>query len=144
MTPTTAVQKTAKKRVFDLDKFEKVSVERVYTVPADLTDVKQLAVIEPAELLKLVNIAQKREALKAAKASIPGASPKIVNQMVNVFRMVPPYCDIFDEAKPESRKDQTQAIYTFIRSNESILQSLKDAAVRATEEDDDEEDENAA
>lgn len=145
-TNVTVVEGVAKRRVFDLDKFERVTVEVKYSVPAPLTDVSQVSSIPAEQLLKVVNAGLKRQALLDAKASIKGTSPKIVNQMVNAWRFLPPYSDLVKkdangDVTAESRKAQTQAIFAFIKSQPAILDALKAASLAATDEDDEEENE---
>lgn len=145
MTPTTASNKlVAKKKVFDLDKFEKVSVEKEYERPAKVTSMDQVLNLDEKQVLEIVNLGLLRQAWKEARNSIAGVSPKIINQFVNVWRMLPPYSTIVEndtDGKPtkESRRKQTQAIYAFIKSQESILESLKQAAAAATDDDEDDE-----
>lgn len=144
---TTAVpitgKKIAKKRVFDLDKFEKVTLEAQYDEPSPLTDVTELGKFDSKQVLAYVNEGLKRQAWKDARASIPGASPKVVNQTVNAFRL---YMftdklvkDSAGEVTPESRKLQTQAIYAFIRANEPILNSIREFSARAVDEDEEDD-----
>ncbi len=135
---------TAKKRIFNLDTFEKETKEVTYDLPEPLTSKEQLAGLDEKVLLQFVNSGMERQAWKDARASISGASPKMVNDTVNAFRGYM-FTDVIEkdaqgEVTPESRKKQTQAIYAFIRSNESILNGLKAAAERAAANENDEED----
>lgn len=136
----------AKKRVFDLDKFERVAKSVNYTPPAPLTSIEQVQALDSVTVLSLVNKGLLRQALLDAKKTIQGVNPKAVNSMVNTFRMLPPYSGMVEKdaegaQTPESRKKQTQAIYAFIKSNEAILQMLKDAmTAQDTEDDEDEND----
>ena len=146
MTPTVAVNKAiAKKRVFDLDKFEKKTVEREYEVPTPFTSVDQVLGMDEKVLLAIVNEGAKRQAWKDARNQIAGVSPKIINQFVNSCRlfMFPELVvrDDKGDQTADSRKAHTQAIYAFIRSNEQMLNSLKEAAKRAAESGDDEDEE---
>lgn len=145
MTPTVAGDKlVAKKKVFDLDKFEKVTREVSFEKPAPLTSMDQILNLDEKRVLAIVNLGLVRQAWKDARNSIQGVSPKIINQFVNVWRMLPPYSEMVEKAEDgsvtkESRRKQTQAIYAFIKSQESILNSLKQAAANASNNDDDEE-----
>jgi hypothetical protein len=130
-------QKVAKKRVFDLDTFEKKTVEVKYDSPIPFTKVDDVIGLPEDKLLKYVNKGVEREAWQIARASIVGVSPKAINITVNAFRQYM-FQDLVEtnaegDQTPESRKKQTQAIYAFIRSNEQILNSMKDAAKRAAE-----------
>lgn len=149
-TPSGVKTFTVKKRVFNLDKFEKESLEAQGTF-TPLTAVENLAEIEPAKLLSLVNAGLEKEAKKTAKASIAGASPKVVNTFVNAFRLIAPYSKMFvmdgenikKDAEGNSevdRKAQTQAIYAMIKSNPAMLEGLKEAAAADSGDDDDESD----
>lgn len=137
-------RKTAKKRVFDLDKFEKVTLEAKYDEPKPLTDVGELSQFDSKQVLAYVNEGLKRQAWKDARASIPGASPKVVNQTVNAFRLYMFTDKLVKDEKgeitPESKKAQTQAIYAFIRANEPILSSIREFSARAQDEDENEDD----
>lgn len=134
----------AKKRVFNLDSFEKETKEVQYEVPAPFTKVDEILGMDETKLLAIVNEGNKRQAWKEARAKISGISPKLINQTVNTFRMYM-FQDLVEkdskgEVTPESRKKQTTAIYAFIRGNEQILNSLKDAALRAAASEDEEDD----
>lgn len=140
-----ANERIAKRRVFDLDKFEKVTKEVKFTLPEKLTSIEQVQAMDAEKVLKLVNAGMNREALIEAKNSIQGVNLKAVNQMVNTFRLLPPYSgmavkDANGEVTKESKKTQTQAIYAFIKSNEAILTMLKDAMTAGSDEEEEEED----
>lgn len=147
MTPQTATTKlVAKKKVFDLDKFEKVNKEVQYERPTALKSMDEVLNLDEKLVLEIVNLGLLRQAWKSARQSIAGVSPKIINQFVNVWRMLPPYSEMTEKdsdgnVTKESRRKQTQAIYAFIKSQESILESLKAAAANASTEDEDEDEE---
>lgn len=143
-TQTASLQGIAKRRVFDLDKFEKVTKEVKYDIPTPLKTIEEVQALDSEKVLKLVNAGLKRMAMVDAKNSIAGVNLKAVNQMVNTFRLLPPYSgmaqkDASGEITKESKKAQTQAIYAFIKSNEAILTMLRDAMTATTDEDEDEE-----
>lgn len=133
-TPKGPAKSTAKKKVFDLEKFEKVSKEVEYLEPEPLTSLDQVLQLDEAKALEYVNLGLSRDAWKTARKSIEGVSPKIINQFCNVFRQLPPYSEETD------RKKQTAAIYVFIKSQEQILNSLKLAAAAAPADDDNDDD----
>lgn len=149
MTPQTTEAKAsnklvAKKKVFDLDKFEKVSKEVEYEKPAPVKTMDEVLNLPEDKVLRIVNLGLQRDAWKEARNSIAGVSPKIINQFVNVWRMLPPYSQMIEKDESgadtkESRRKQTQAIYSFIKSQEQILESLKAAAASSTDEDEEEE-----
>lgn len=135
----------AKKKVFDLDKFEKVTREVAFNRPAPLKSMDEVLNLDEKVVLSIVNLGLVRQAWKDARASIAGVSPKIINQFVNVWRMLPPYSEMVEKdsdgnVTKESRRKQTQAIYAFIKSQESILNSLKQAAQNAPVDEDEDED----
>jgi hypothetical protein len=132
---TEATKLTAKKRVFDLDKFEKVTKEVQYEAPVALTDVSQLANIESARLLSLVNKGLSREALMNAKNSIEGVSTSLIMKFIAGFRMLPQFATSKDD-----RKKQTAEVLSFIRSFPPIMEQLKAAALASTPEDEENED----
>lgn len=146
MTPAVNTDKlVAKKKVFDLDKFEKVTKEVQFSKPAPLTSMDQILNLPEKDVLAIVNLGLVRNAWKEARNSIQGVSPKIINQFVNVWRMLPPYSEMVEkdaDGSPtkESRRKQTQAIYAFIKSQDQILASLKAAAANATNDEEEEED----
>lgn len=150
MATATAVptgQKVAKKKVFDLDKFEKATVEVKYNVPAPLTSMDQVLNLDEKQVLSIMNLGLARDAWKNARNAIQGVSPKIINQFVNVWRMLPPYSEMVEKDESgavtkDSRRKQTQAIYAFIKSQESILNSLKQAAANASNDEDEDEDDS--
>lgn len=138
---------TAKKKVFDLDKFEKVTKTVEYSRPTPLKSMDEVLNLDEKTVLSIVNLGLVRNAWKEARNSIQGVSPKIINQFVNVWRMLPPYSEMTEKdsdgsVTKESRRKQTQAIYAFIKSQESILNSLKQAAANATPDEDEDEDDN--
>ena len=143
VTPT-ANKLVAKKKVFDLDKFEKVTKEVQFEKPAPLTSMDQVLNLDEKQVLAIMNLGLVRDAWKQARNSIQGVSPKIINQFVNVWRMLPPYSEMTEkdgngDVTKESRRKQTQAIYAFIKSQENILESLKAAAANASTDEEDEE-----
>lgn len=147
MTATASGTLVAKKKVFDLDKFEKVTREVSFSAPAKLTSMDQVLNLDEKKVLEIVNLGLVRQAWKDARNSIQGVSPKIINQFVNVWRMLPPYSEMVEKDEKgditkESRRKQTQAIYAFIKSQESILNSLKQAAANATPDDEDEDEDS--
>jgi hypothetical protein len=146
MTPTgtavTEAQKAkAKIRVFDIDKFEKVSLEREYTIPAPVTTVKEAVEFlgnDQSKLLSIINIGIRRAALldvkKAMKEESGGVDTAAISKFIAAFRMLPKFAKINPEnVAGDKRKEQTQAIYNFIKANPSLLDELKSSA---TEEDD--------
>lgn len=145
---TSPAMKLAKKRVFDLEKFEKVTKTAEYAVPAPFTKVDEILGMEETKLLGLVNEGLARQAWKEARAAIPGASPKIVNQLVSAFRMLPPHSTLLEGLDAEknpteykaARAKQTQSVYAFIRSTPGIIDSIREAAAKANVEDEDEDD----
>lgn len=152
MTPQAVTSKLkARKKVFDLDKFEKVTKEVEYEKPAPLKSMDDVLNLDEKVVLGIMNLGLARQAWKDARSSISGASPKLVNQFVNVFRMIPPHSEMIEkdlEGNPtkESRKRQTLAIYAWIKGQENILAGLKAAAANASsadeDEDEDEQDDN--
>jgi hypothetical protein len=142
-----ALKKIAKKRVFDLEKFEKKTVEKEYEVPSPLTSVDDVLGLDGVKLLAYVNSGREREAWKEARNSIEGISPKVVNQTVNTFRlyMFPDLVEMVNgEQTADSRKKHTQAIYSFIRSTPQIIDSLREAQKRAAASNEDDDDDEGA
>lgn len=136
-----------KKRVFDLEKFERVTLEG----KTDFEPVKsaQEAVAHPViandneKFLGVVNEGLRRAIMRDAKSRLVSenaGSMKVISQFCNTFRFVPPYSGI------ENRKEQTKAIYAFVRGNDVLFQAIKaaaQAALAAGEVDDEDEDDGA-
>lgn len=133
-----------KRNVFDIEKFERVTLEGD-TQYKDATSVEEVTTEignDTAKLLKLLNIARRRMAILEAKKQLtsPNAvKSSIVAQFVKTFKMIPPFMSMPTNT-PEERKAQKQAIYSMIRSQEMILNGIKAASAAATDEDDEEED----
>src|SRR5581483_11098701 len=108
----------ARKRIFNLETMEKETKEVPYSGTL-YKDTSELSNLDSDTLLKLVNIGAKRQALLEAKASIQGASAKIVNSFVNQFRMFPAFASVAD------RKEQTSKIMAYINSQQFLIEQLK-------------------
>ena len=140
MTPTATATETLKgsKKVFDLDKLERVSVP--YEV--NFTKISSVQEIpEGVDFVAMYNAWARRKAIADAKAAIPGASPKLVNQFLAGFRILP----IFqpkDSNGEVIRTAQTAQIWAFLRTQPQLLDSLKSAAAAAQNAASDENDED--
>jgi hypothetical protein len=140
VTPTTPVAEKfiAKSNLFDLDKFERRTVEKEYTFAPVESMEKALEAVQNdnAKLLEVINTGLKRLALSEAKASLRSdslVSPKVVGGFVNQFK---PLYPAKNDSK-EARKEQAQKIYAFIRGQEAILTLIKSIAAATAEDDDD-------
>lgn len=154
MTPTTetsapikgATEVTFKKRAFDLNKFERVSLEGKFTyVPVTSLEEAMAKVDNDTEkFMDLVNAGLKREQLMDAKASLTLGDPNIVAsakaimQFAANFKAVPPYSKIAD------KKEQKKAIFAFIRSNEGLMAALRTIAAATPDVADDEDEDDEA
>jgi hypothetical protein len=139
-TPSTATSYDVKKRVFDLVKFEKVTLTGNYSFAPVQSVQDAIARIgnDQSKLLNLLNEALRRQAMRDAKASLASSdagSSKVVNQFVSTFRLMPQFASIQD------KKEQTQAIYSFIKSTPAMFEGIKAAAIAALATDEEEEDE---
>ena len=146
MTPETVTElvsskKIAKANLFDLDKFERRTVETEYELPAVDSMEKALEFVgnDQGKLLEVINTGLQRLALSQAKASLRTdtlVSPKVVGGFVKQFQPLYPAKNDSKEAK----KEQAQKIYAFIRSQEAILTLIKSIAAATADQDDDEDD----
>lgn len=150
-TPNPAVETIeVKRRGFDLDKFERVSL----TGKVSFTALPKENFIEAAltavngdsdKLYNLMNSAIRRATVMEAKNGIqpPETMPnwvpsaKVVMSFVNNFRVMKPYKDIQD------RGQQTAAIFAELKKQPALIESLKTLALAsaAAGEDEDEGDE---
>lgn len=143
------IKKIVKRNVFDLGKFERVSLEKeVYLPLAPTTMEEALAAVDndDAKLLKVIAKGLRSMAISEAKNSIAltgdFVSPKVVSGTVNQFKaLYPPKSD--SKADVKAAKDQ---LYSFVRANEGLVNVIRItsaalAAAQANVEDDDDDDE---
>lgn len=138
-----------KKRAFDLEKFENVTLETKVAKPAAPANMNEaLAAVggDASKLLELVAVGLRRNLIAETKKSLGTDQENIVfnrkaiNTFVNLFRAVPPYKDVQD------RKEQTGKILGWIKGQPELLAALKAAAaapVEGGEEGEEEEEENS-
>ena len=146
-TPATGPESiTVKRNVFDLEKFERVTLEGTVEFTPDKTmeEATASAGNNVEEFLKVWNIGKRRMAVvskRKALTSPNAANSKIVAQFVRTFSLIPPFSDM-KENTAEERKAKRQAIYSMIRGNEMILSGIKAASAAAVDNDEDDEDDN--
>lgn len=158
--PSPTTKGKVKKPVFDLDKMEKVSVEVEYDIPQPI-DEQGLAKVSTSDLLRAYNTFQTKLARQAAKNSIQGANPGVVNSFLRGFYGLPmfwigadgkrltdvngkPLTKLTDETEKLIDKNQRKnAIWAMIKSNEAMLESLKIAAANSQDEEDEDDDTEA-
>lgn len=134
-------KKVAKSNLFDLDKFERRTVEKEYEfTPVDSME-KALEFVgnDQGKLIDVINTGLARLALSEAKQSLRTdslVSPKVVGGFVKQFQPLYPAKNDSKEAK----KEQAQKIYAFIRSQEAILTLIKSIAAATANEDDEDDD----
>lgn len=151
---------TVKKSIFDLEKMEKVSVEKSYTVPPPITE-DGLASVSTADMVIAWNKYQSSKARKDAKDSITGANPKIITDFLRGYKILPMFfvgadgkrlvdengkvINRLNDAVQEKidKKAQLAAIWIFINSNPTMKESLRDAAMNAQSEEEDGEEDSA-
>jgi len=144
VTNVTKIMISVKKRVFDLLKFEKVTLAKeveflpVSSIPEAVSRLGN----DEKKFLDVVNSGLKRQARIDAKAEMSSenaGSPKVISQFVATFRLMPQFATIAD------KKEQTLAIYAFLKSTPALFEGIKAAASAAlateTEEDEDESEE---
>lgn len=138
---TNIVKFIAKKRGFDLEKMERVSIE----VPGEFHKAKSMQEVlerissDDAKLVDIYNAWALRDAKYQAKRNAGGGlvNTKIVNTFVNAFRMLPPY------SLEKERTVQTEMIFGFIKGQPALLESLKQAAAQVEDDDDEDGDDEA-
>ena len=133
-------KKIARSNLFDLEKFERKTVEKEYEFTPISSMEKALEAVgnDSAKLLDVINTGLARLALSEAKASLRSdslVSPKVVGGFVNQFKPLYPAKNDSKEAK----KEQAQKIYAFIRGQEAILAAIKSVAAAIGDQDDDED-----
>lgn len=148
MTPAQPVQKkVVKARIFDLEKFAKVTLEKEITIPADASNLKEALERvgnDQAKLLSVVNVGLKRNLLtetrKAMQAESGGVDTSTIAKFVAAIRMMPKFAKMNPTNEPgEARKKQTQAIYEYIKANPVLLEDLKESAMESEADEEEEE-----
>lgn len=139
-----AVKKVVKARFFDIEKFEKRTVEKEIEVRPDVTSVKEaLEAVgnDQAKLVSLCNVALKRMQLLEVKKQLQEANGGVdtgtISKFVAAFRLMPKFAKMNPSNDPgDKRKAQTKAIYDYIKANPMLLEDLKQSALEAEDEDD--------
>lgn len=148
MTPAQPVQKkVVKARIFDLEKFAKVTLEKEITIPADASNLKEALERvgnDQAKLLSVVNVGLKRNLLtetrKTMQAESGGVDTSTIAKFVAAIRMMPKFSKMNPTNEPgEARKKQTQAIYEYIKANPVLLEDLKESAMESEADEEEEE-----
>lgn len=124
--------KPARRRIFNLDQFTKETKEAEYTYP-QLEDVKELAQFKSDELLKMVNLALKRNALLEAKSQIKGASTAIVSKLLAGFKLLPQFKNI------DGRANQDMAIIEMLKGSPALFEMIKQQVEQASNEPEEED-----
>lgn len=138
---------TFKKRVFDLDKFERVTLEGKveYKSVTSLPEAIERIGNDQARLIELLDAALAREAKREAKKNMVTngnvGNATVVTGFVNTFSQMAPF-NVMPETTPEERQAKRQAIYAFIKGIPQIMDGIRSAAVNGldTEEDDPDQD----
>lgn len=143
MTPETTPQTVTDKitvavNLFDLEKFERRSVEKeiAFTPSKTMAEALERVGGDESKLLSIINTGEKRSARQEAKSSLYTetlVSPKAISAFVNGFK---PLYKLESDTK-DGRAKQRQQIYAFIRSNDAVLAAVKQAAAAFKDEDDD-------
>lgn len=137
---------TYKKRAFDLNKFERVSLEGelVFTPAKSLEEVLVDRVNgDEKKLLELVNRSLKREEVNEAKATLVASkgNPDLVSSAKAIMQFAANFYTLPQFAKETDKKKRKTAVFAFIRSNEPLMAALKTIAnaIPVTDEDDEED-----
>jgi hypothetical protein len=153
--PANHVRKTYK--YFDLDTFEDKSetIDIPFTSAKDLAEAQARVGGDESTLLKALNAFLKGEALKDGENSVTskGGKRSVVLAVAKPFRAMPPFDKVFKldaDGKPVvengekviDRKEQTKKILDMIKASPAMLQSIKDASLVSTDDEESEEVEN--
>lgn len=136
-----------RRRGFDLDAFERVSLEgKISFTPLAKENfiAEALARVEGDQdrLYVLFNSAMRRDAVLTQKSTLQPdpkmlpnwvPSAKVVLGFLNNFRNMAPY------SKEADRKKQTTAIIAFLKSQPALIESIKMLALAASGSDEDED-----
>jgi hypothetical protein len=142
---TVEITKTYK--YFDLaelaDKSEEVKIQ--FNPAASVADAMSRVGNEEAEVLKALNSYLREKALDAAAQTVKekGPSKKVFLDFCKSFRLIHPFKPMVSVEKGENGwkeqyKAQTKSIGEFIKSNETLLNGLRQLAATATSDDGDE------
>jgi hypothetical protein len=146
-TKNTAEEIVVRRRGFDLDAFERVSLEgKISFTPLAKENfvAEALARVEGDQdrLYLLFNSAMRRDAVLTQKSTLQPdpqklpnwvPSAKVVLGFLNNFRAMAPY------SKEQDRKKQTQQIIAFLKSQPALIESIKMLALAASGSDEDED-----
>ena len=149
-TKITSEDIVVRRRGFDLDAFERVSLEgKISFTPLPkenfIAEALSRAGGDQDKLYSLFNSAMRRDAVLTQKSSLqpPDTLPnwvpsaKVVLGFLNNFRAMAPYSK-FPDTKA-GRKDQTAAITAFLKSQPALIESIKMLALAASGSDEDED-----
>lgn len=138
-------------KYFDLDAFEKKTIEKTITFNphSDANAALQAINSDPAKLLSALNAYLKKEELKKAKREVAalGADTAIVMSIAKGFRALPPFNAIYEldaNGKPKvekgekviNRAEQTKQVLAFLKANPAIIDGIRKATLEAAEADD--------
>ncbi len=154
MTPTPVVANGPEKikvakNLFDLDSFERKTIEKEITLQVVPSFDKILDAVgnDESVAVKVFNKGYRREQINDAKRSIAAdnlVSPKAVSGFVNQFKAMFPIdrsqLDSKGDPTPEGRKSQLQSIYALIRATPALLQAIRAQAAALAAMEDDEDD----
>lgn len=157
MTPTPApsapTKLTVKRNVFDLSKFDRVSMEKeieLKTVQGDLSSILTEVDGDESKAVEIFNIGYRRQQIADAKMEMGGenfVSPKVVSGFVVQLRPVvaAQNRELFAKDDKVSTKAQTTKVYDYIRGVPALVDAIKAIALAQASvvDDEDETDEPA-
>lgn len=138
---------TFKKRVFDLDKFERITLEGKveYKSVTSLPEAIERIGNDQARLIQLLDEALARETKREAKKNMVTngnvGNATVVTGFVNTFSQMPPF-NAMPETTPEERQHKRQQIYSFIKGIPQIMEGIRSSAASGLDAEEDEADEN--
>jgi hypothetical protein len=153
-----SVEVKVKARYFDLEKFEKCSAEKTVTFVPLSNDASMEQILasvgnDRAELVSRLNVGNRRILISETKKAIAvengGVNAASIGKFVATFKMLPKFAKLGPaesdsaEVRTAKRKQQTQAVFAFIKSNPILLAELKEMSMEPSTEADEDDDENA-
>ena len=134
------------KKIFDLEKMEKLVKFNTYNVSA-IKDFSDIEAMDKDRAIALMNLGLQKESLVTAKQAIGGGNTKGVTDFINNFRNLPQFVSMVDpklegEAKTIARAAQAKAILEFVKKID-VLWAQLELLLKSEDVDEDEDSESS-
>ena len=134
------------KKIFDLEKMEKLVKYNTYNVSA-IKDFSDIEAMDKDRAIALMNLGLQKESLVTAKQAIGGGNTKGVTDFINNFRNLPQFVSMVDpklegEAKTIARAAQAKAILEFVKKID-VLWAQLELLLKSEDVDEDEDSESS-